>query len=212
MMENLLFSYISRLTDLIDWTGAKVASYLNIEHVKITLQPFKLLDDDNFKQLMLQLATAEKASYTTLFNEYGIDFGEELENIKTEKVEAAKKEVETAYDIDQARTMAARDKGALMKDDEEYKTLLMKAQGVASQLMAMDDLTRMDSLGQLKTQDYAMYVMASSMIDQFQEAQAALPDPETGKPGQPGAKKDKPAEDKPKPVSAKPPADDKGDK
>lgn len=166
MMENLLFSYISRLQDLIDWSTAKVASYLGIEQVKISLQPFKLLDDEMFKQMMLQLVQLDKVSLSTLLEEYGLNFNDEQEKMKAEKVELAKQQIETQYEAEQAQTMAARDKGNELKEDEEFKTLMSKAQMYANTLVGMDEQTRWQTLGELKAADYAMYLLASSLLSQ----------------------------------------------
>jgi hypothetical protein len=202
MMENLLFSYISRLEELIEWATGKVASYLNIEQVKITLQPFKLLDDDMFKQLLLELNKGENASITTLMEEYGLDFKEEQEKIKSEKVERAKQQVETQYATEQAQTMAAKDVGKRLKDDQEYKDLIVKAEAVAMQLMGMEETARMEAMSMLKGTDYAMYIMASMLIANY----SAMQTPQ--EPGQdPNAPPGKAGEQKPEK-----PTEESGDK
>ena len=60
MMENLLTSYVSRIQDLINWITSRVAGYLSMEPVDVSMVPFKLLDDDNLKSLMLQLVQLGK--------------------------------------------------------------------------------------------------------------------------------------------------------
>lgn len=217
MMENLLFSYISRLEDLIEWAGNKVAGYLSIDQVKITLQPFKLLDDDQFKQMMMALASEDKVSLGSLLEEYGVDFNKEQERKKEEKVELAKMAVQTNFEVEQATSMAARDAGKMMKEDEEYKLLVEKAQMVAEQLASMEINERSIVQGKLKTQDYAMYLMSSAILTQYadaqvqdsqtQEAQAAQAgqDGADGNPPQNAAVEggsDKPAKDK-KPKESK---------
>lgn len=170
MMENLLFSYTSRLQELIDWIVEKVSSYLQIENVPVTMQPFKLIDDDNFKQILLNMSSAGLASQTTLFNELGIDFLKELDLIKQEKAAKAKSEVETQYEVEQAQTIAAKAAGDEMKDNEEFKSLLNKAQSMAEQLYEVDDGTRRSFLGQLKTSDYTQYLLVSKLLDEIHQS------------------------------------------
>lgn len=170
MMENLLFSYTSRLQELIDWIMEKVTSYLQIENVPVSMQPFKLIDDENFKQILLNLSSTGAASQTTLFNELGIDLLKELDLMKQEKAAKARSEVETQYEVEQAQAIAAKAAGDEMKDNEEFKSLLSKAQGMAEQLYQADDGTRRSFLGQLKTADYTQYLLVSKLLDEIHES------------------------------------------
>jgi len=181
MMENLLLSYISRLEELIDWAMSKVAAYLGLEKVKVSLTPFKLLDDDLLKQLLLELSKTESASISTLMEEYGLNFKDEQEKIKEEKVERAKVAVETQYEVEQAQTMAAKDVGKRMSDDQEYKDLMVKAEGIALQLLAMDEVKRVEAQSMLKGQDYTMYLLSSLLVNQYASASVPQEPPGQGK-------------------------------
>lgn len=167
MMENLLTSYVGRIQDLINWTVDKVAAYLTMEKVPVSMIPFKLLDDDNFKNLLSQLSTQGLASQTTLFEEIGLDFHKEQEKIKEEAVIKARMQVETQYEIDQAHFIAAKEMGQEMEGNDDYKDLLGKAQEMAEQLYQADDGTRRSFLNKLKTADYTMYLLVSKIIDEI---------------------------------------------
>lgn len=184
MMENLLTSYIGRLQDLIDWTVDKVSAYLTMEKVKVSLVPFKLLDDDNFKQLLAQLATTGDASKTTFFEEIGLDYAKEQEKIKEEAVIRTKMQAETQYETEQAHFVAAKELGQQMEANEEYKDILVEAQNTADQLLQADDNTRRSFLNQLKVTDYTMYLLASKIIDDTMAGQQQMQDPNN--PNQPG--------------------------
>ena len=170
MMENLLTSYVGRIQDLIDWTVDKVAAYLTMEKVSVSMIPFKLLDDDNFKNLLTQLSTQGLASQTTLFEEIGLDFHKEQEKLKEEAVVKARMQVEMQYEIDQAHFLAAKEVGQEMEGNDDYKDLLTKAQEMADQLYQADDGTRRSFLNKLKTADYTMYLLVSKIIDEIHQS------------------------------------------
>jgi hypothetical protein len=170
MMQALLFNYTSRLGDFIDWSMNKVSAYLEIENVKIDLLPFKLVDDDNIKQLLATLAQAGKASFTTLFEESGLDFAREQDRIKEEAIEAAKTQVELQYDIEQAQFLAGRKKTEDMNDNEDYKTALQKAQDMAAELSTIEDGTKRKFLNNLKVTDYGQYLMVSKLLEEYAQS------------------------------------------
>lgn len=170
MMENLMISYTSRLQDLIDWINGKIAAYLNIESVPITLQPFKLYDDDNLKQILTSLAQTGMVSQTTYLNELGLDFEKEQDNLQQEANSKAKYQVDTQYSVEQAQVMAARDKGKDMNENEETKTLLDKAQEMADQLYQADEGTRRSFLAKLKTGDYTQWLLVSKILEEYKKS------------------------------------------
>ena len=198
MMENMLTSYISRLQELIDWAMAKVATYLGIEVCEVTLEPFKLLDDDTLKQMLLNLSQAGAVSFTTFFEEIGLDFKEEMDKLKQEAVIRGRSSVETQYEVEEASTMAARDAGDQMRDNGEFQTLLGKAQSLAEEMYSMPEEDRRPLLDKLKTVDYTMYILLSNPSDE--EGSDAPGAASGGKPKssskKPAGKTEKPKENK----------------
>jgi hypothetical protein len=149
----------------------KVSSYLEIENVKVDLLPFKLMDDDNAKQLLTQLAAVGKASYTSVFEEFGMDFAKEQEKIMEESVELAKGQIETQYEIEQAQFLAGKKKTDDMNENEGYKTALQKAQEMAEQLLGADDGTQRSFMTKLKTSDYGQWLMVGRIIEEQKRSQ-----------------------------------------
>lgn len=172
MMENLLTSYIGRLQELIDWIIETVAAYLTMEVVDVTLSPFKLLDDENFKQIVMQLALNNKASEQSLFEELGMDWHDEQEKIKEAAVVRAKMQVETQYEVEEAQFVAAKATGEQMSENEEYQNLLTKAQTLAEQLYNTDEGTRRGVMNDLKVNDYTMWLMVSKLVDEANNSSA----------------------------------------
>jgi hypothetical protein len=170
MMESHLFSYTSRLQDFIDWVTLKTSTYLSMDNVEVSLLPFKLLDDDNLKNMLFQLASAGKASTTTLYKELGLDFFKEQEKLVTESAELAKTEVNKAFEIEQAQFLAAKKRAVDLKDNEEFTGATDKAQQVAEQLANADESTRRSFLAHLKTTDYVTYALASKMLEEYRNS------------------------------------------
>lgn len=214
MMENLLTSYIGRIQDLIDWIVDKVTAYLIMEKVPVSLIPFKLLDDETTKNLLLELLKVGKVSDTVLFEELGMDWNKQQEKIKEEAVLRARIQIEQEFEVGEAQFIAARGAGKDMEGNEEYQNLLTEAQRIAEPLFSADDATRRKYLGELKVNEYAMYVMVKSLLDEAQEqtvnqaavdqatnqAAAAAPDGGQGGDGsapQPPGSSDKLADQKP---------------
>ncbi len=189
MMENLLTSYTGRIQDLIDWIMNKVATYLAIDVVSVTMIPFKLLDDDNFKNLLSQLAVAGDVSKRTLFEEIGLDFHKEQSRIKEESALKASMEVETQYEVDQAHFMAARGAGEKMEDKGDYKAIVAEATQIADQLISQDQNKVGSLLSSIKIQNYSLYIMVSKILEEYQGAMHPIQQPQPtqqGQPGQPG--------------------------
>ena len=181
MMENLLTSYIGRLKELIDWIVKNVAGYLTMEPVDVSLIPFKLLDDDIFKQMMFQLASQGRASDQSFFEDLGLDWHEEQERIKEAAVVRARMQVETQYETEEAQFVAAKGAGEQMADNEEYQNLLAKAQAIAEPLFSADDGTRRSVLGDLRINDYTMFIMVNGLINEAHESEANRAEMEAGK-------------------------------
>lgn len=186
MMENLLTSYIGRLQDLIDWVVTRVASYLTMEPAKVTMVPFKLLDDEVFKQALLQLSAGGKTSDRSLFEEFGLDWHHEQERIKEEASHRAKLQVETQYEVEEATFIAARNTGEKMAENEQFQNLLREAQVIAGELLGADENTRRTLLGELKVEEYAMYVMVNRIINEALGIQDPNTAQQPGEPNQPG--------------------------
>lgn len=222
MMENLLTSYIGRLQELIDWILTTVSAYLTMEKVGVTMTPFKLLDDENLKNLMVQLAmpvqqgVEPKISDRSLFEELGLDWHDEQERKKEEAVIRAKMQVETEYEVGEATFVAARSTGETMADNEQYQNLLAQAQAIAEPLFSADEGTQRSVLNQLRVEEYSMYVMVKHLlmeaaehsvnnasVEQAQnEAASAAPEGEADGGASPGGKAPGGAES---PKSNKPP-------
>jgi hypothetical protein len=193
MMENLLTSYIGRLQDLIDWILDRVTGYLSMKRVDVSLIPFKLLDDDNFKNLLSQLVQTGTVSQRTFFEEIGIDYHDEQERLKEEAGLRAAHDIETQYEADIAHFVAAKGAGKVMEDNEEYVNLLREATMYANQIGQSTGPDGSNvALDQLRLENYTMYLLVKRIMGENMasavEQQQLEPEGAPGKPGDPAKK------------------------
>lgn len=172
MMENMLTGYVSRLEELINWAMAKIAVYLNMEVSEVSMIPFKLLDDETLKGLLIQLASAAKISDTTLFEELGLDFTKEQERLVEEAGAKASTQILSQYEAEKCTYIAAKKSGDQMKKDEEFQSALTKAQQTAEELYQTEEGSRKKFLNQLKTADYAQWLMVAKLLDEMHDSAA----------------------------------------
>ncbi len=168
MLENTLKSYVTQLESVINWVMSKVAVYLGIAVCEVTMEPFKLLDDEVFKQGIMALATSDKASMTTLYETFGIDYTKELEKKKEEKIQEARNSIETNFEVEQMQILAGKDINTKISDTGgDYKKVLDEAQQYAEQLYAADEGVRRSTLHTLKMNSYPLYLMVAKLLEEY---------------------------------------------
>jgi cellobiose-specific phosphotransferase system component IIA len=182
MLENTLLSYTGQLSELITWVMSKTSSYLNIEPVGVTLAPFKLTDDDSLKQILMNLMESGGASMSTLYEALGMDYDKELDRMKGDMVAKAANDVETKFEVEQAQFMASKKVGDKMDDSNGYQNLLREAQAAVQQLQSMDDNSRRATLIQLKAENYPLFLMATTMLQEISQGINPGQDPDTAQP------------------------------
>jgi hypothetical protein len=173
MLENSLKTYVTQLEGVINWVMSKVSSYLGVEVCNVTMEPFKLLDDDIFKQGIMNLSTAEKASMTTLYETFGLDYTKELEKRKEDKLLETRNIIETNFEIEQMHILAGKDINDKISDvGGDYKKILDEAQQYAEHLYTADEGARRSTLHTLKMNSYPLYLMVSKLLEEYKSGQA----------------------------------------
>lgn len=178
MLENTMLSYTGQVNDLIEWVMNKIARYLGIDTCAVTLTPFKLTDDDNLREVLLKLHMDGRASTSTLYESYGMDYDEELEKIREDLVAEAVNNTKSQAEVERGVFLAARDVTEKLDKNGEYKAAMQKAQSIVQQVVSMDPNTQMAALHELEIEDYAMFLLVTKLMERFtqqpgdQEAQA----------------------------------------
>ena len=200
MMENTLQCYVDQIEHLISWIFEQASKYLGLEVCKVSLTPFRLMDDDNLRQTLLALVASGKASMTSLFEACNLDYEEEIDRMKEDAVRLATSQVEIQLEVERAQFLAARASTSQQNEgDEEYKNALTQAQEMAEQLSQVDETTCRKTLNEIKVTDYALWLMTSKLLQEQRQAMReqangmAAGDPNAaggpqsaGQPGQPG--------------------------
>jgi hypothetical protein len=186
MLENTLLTYTSQIETLLEWVMLRVSKYLGVEECKVTLTPFKLTDDDNMRQVLLNLQGAGKASVSTVLESYGIKYEDELRRIREDAVEEAINQAKTQLEVDRGVFLAAKQMADKFDANNDYRTALGKAQEIAEQLHSMDLASKRQILTQYKIEDFAMYLMVSKLLEEFtQQESAERAQQQVGPDGQP---------------------------
>lgn len=170
MLENTLLTYTSQVEGLIEWVMTRVTKYLTMETCAVTLTPFKLTDDDNMRQILLNLQGQGKASTSTLLESYGIKYEDELNRIREDAVEEAVNQAKMQLEVDRGVFLAAKQMTDKFDQNNDYRTALSKAQQIAEQLHGSDMSTRRQVLNQFKIEDFALYLMVSKLLEEYNEA------------------------------------------
>lgn len=170
MLANTLESYAGQVEELIEWIMSRTCRYLKIDTAKVTLSPFKLTDDDTLRQFLMQAVQNGNASWSTLYESFGIDYEDELRRIREDAAAAARNRLETEIEVERATFLASKDAAERIGKDDGYKTALAKAQQLAEELSQVDESTKRQTLNALKLEDLPLYLMTSKLLEEINQA------------------------------------------
>ena len=173
LLENTMLCYTGQIVELISWIMSRVSKYLGIETCEVELTPFKLTDDPNLQQMLLQASQTNNASMTDLYESFGMQYKDVLDNMREDAVARAVNDVKTKLEVDQSTYLAAKETGDTFDRNNDYKTALAKAQQIAETVYTADDGTKRAILNRLKLEDYAMYMLVAKLLEEYEEEQAA---------------------------------------
>jgi hypothetical protein len=175
MLENQLESSVFQINKLLTWLTNKMGGYLGWEKCKVKLGDFRMIDDVQQKQLVMQLFQMGMVSKTTMAEAHGINIQDERDKIKQENLTDARFQKELELDMmdlqkdlsQQARQMSAQQQGAggLSYDQQ---AVISEAENLAMQLLQTDPSTRKSQLASLQSEDYVMYSVVIQRMEQLQ--------------------------------------------
>lgn len=212
LLENTMNGYVGQISTLIEWIYAKIAKYLGIEAVDVSLVPFKLTDNDAVKPLLGQLAAEGNLAISTYLESIGFDFNEEQDRIVRDQVTKAETQIRTEHEVKVARFMRTKDLHNEDQDDNGFKQSQDQAHEIANSIMYnTPPEQQMAALSQIRQQDEPLYsqvveIIKESMMTQQETGLSQLPpegEEEGGaknppKPsGKPEANKEEKAKEKP---------------
>lgn len=171
-LENHFLMYRRLLLRFINWAKNRVRLYLNYPDVEIGFTEFKMADDIQRKQIVIQLNAANKISDHTMLTELGFDYDDELKMIEKE--------------ADQRNRIQA----VTMKAQAEAQG---EAQIVAAKYQARANEAMMEAQGAQSTGQAGMDGQAQNQV-------AGQGDPSQMVPPQPGQEGMPPAQDGAEPM------------
>jgi len=185
LLSNSMENYVRQIQEVIDWIYSKIAAFLGIDKVPVTMTPFQLTDDEFLKNLLPTLLQGGMVSDTTALEAIGLDFHKEIEN-KLKEAEAKEKlKIQMEDIVGQARFNAARVAQSDNNQDAGYEESKAKAYDIFIQIAGMDPMSQQAYMLQLEQQDKALYALVGGLLEKFQAGAAGVIG--AGQEGQPGA-------------------------
>lgn len=175
MLENQLESAVFQINNFMQWVTDKVGKYLSWGEIKVSLGDFKMVDDVQQKQLMLQLWQGAVISKTKVAETFGIDLAVERERMKEEQLadmrmqqEVAKAQADLQNSVaEQAKAQAAMGQApAGVQYDQQ--AIIAQAEQLAQQLLSLDTGSRKSQLHSLQMEDFVMYSVVIQRMEQMQ--------------------------------------------
>lgn len=186
MLENQLESSVFQVNNLLQWIADRVGRFLEMPEVEVSLGDFKMVDDIQQKQLVMNLWQSQIVSKTTVAEAHGINLEEEQSRLKEEAVADMRLQVEINNEVEklqsslaaQAKEMAAMEQQQQTPPGLNYdqQAVIAEAENVAMQLLESDEGTRRSQLSALQSEDYVMYSVVIQRMEQLrldQQNQAA---------------------------------------
>jgi hypothetical protein len=179
LLENQLARLSSNLEDVLDFVVDKISSILDKDKIKISLVPFKVIDDLAEKSAIIQLAMSgpNKISAGTLFELFNLDSVTEHKRIENEQKQDVKQQLEIQnYQQEIASSIEERAKSAAQMSNNSFsninqQALMQEAQQYVEQLIQMDDGARKSQLDEMSKTNYVMYSTVKSLLEMQQGKQ-----------------------------------------
>ncbi len=173
LLENQLARLSANLEDVLDFVVKKTSVIMDKEPIKISMVPFKIVDDLAEKSAIIQLAMSgqNKISAGTLFELFNLDSVTESKRIMNEQKSDVKNNLELVnYQQEAASDIEERAKSAAQMNNSSFgsinqQALMQEAQQYVEQLMMMDDGARKSQLDEMSKTNYVMYGVVRALID-----------------------------------------------
>jgi len=179
MIENQLQTHIEDLNGVIQWIADKCAKFLSYTPIETRLADFKMIDDVDNKQLLLQLFQAGELPASDVFEALGKDPVQVRKQLKEEQIAKARFQQDVQTEVQkvqsslsaQSQAQAAMQQGQGMNYDQQ--AVYAAAQQQAEQLANLPDGERRSQLHSLQTEDWVLYSCVIQLLEQMRLTQAA---------------------------------------
>lgn len=177
ILENQLQTHIEDLNDLLQWLEDQVASFMGFESIPVRLADFKLIDDIDRKQLLMQLWAQGKVSDKTVAEMFEIDLDKErdriMEDALAQERSHQKMEAELAKmrgSLTQQVQNQASASGINYNDPEQA---FAAADQKVEEFLGLDPNTRRSQMDALQGESPVLHALVKERMEQAQQNQQA---------------------------------------
>jgi len=179
MLENQLLTYTGALDELAQWITDRCCRILGWGKVDLELQEFKLIDDVQQKQLIMQLNQGGQQiiSNTTIAEMNDFDLDKERERRMEEALDEVRfqqtlqlKVQKLQQSLAQKTQQEALRGGPGMNYDQQQ--VIAQADQMVEQLLGLDPGTRKSQLHALQVEDFVLYSVVVQRLEERQLAAA----------------------------------------
>jgi hypothetical protein len=181
MLENQLLNYTTQLVEQAQWILDKSAEFLGWKKIKVSLEPFKLVDDVQQKAILFQANQAAGGtllSNTSTANLLGRDINDERALRKQETLAEQKFQYELQQDIQKMQqnlaTQAQSSVQANQPQGYDQQAVIAQADTIVQQMMSLDENSRRSLLHSLQVEDMVMYAVVVQRWEEVQTQQRAM--------------------------------------
>jgi hypothetical protein len=176
MLENQLLTQTKDLEDLMQWISDKCATFLGWGKISVELLPFKLVDDVQQKNLMIQLnQTKPIISDTTVAEVLGYDLKKERDLRMQEALDEARFQMDVQKKISDLQNSLGNQARQQAGSAPPYNPMqiVQQADQLVQQLSGLDHGSKKSELDKLKSEDFVMYSVVSKRLEAFSQTQTA---------------------------------------
>lgn len=177
MLENQLLTYTSELNELTQWITNRSCKIIGWNSLDVELTEFKLIDDVQQKQLIMQLnQSSQLISNTTIAELNNFDLTKERQRRMQEALDEVRFQQELQLKVQKLQqslaqqTRAQASLGQGMQYDQQQ--VLAQADNIAQQLLSLDTGMRKSQLHALQVEDAVMYAVVIQRLEEYQNQAA----------------------------------------
>lgn len=175
MLENQLLTYTGELNELLQWVTDKACDILGWQKVGVELTEFKLIDDIQQKQVLMQLnQQGQLVSNTTIAEMNDLDLKQERDRRMQESLDEVRFQHEMQQKMrrlqdslaQKVHTQAQMSQTGLSYDQQ---AVVAKADEFVQQLMQMEQGQRKSMLHQMQVEDFVLYSVVIQRLEETQK-------------------------------------------
>ncbi len=154
LLENN-FGLTAVYNHILKWVLKKATSYAKLSSISVKFAKLKWADDMERRQMLIQLAAADKISDISILEQYGMDYEEE-QHKKLKQIRLLNKLQAEASEQDNREQQMSSDSGGRSSGGTPMD-IQDNAQVIAQQLLGMPESIRRSELSKYSKQDRLLY-------------------------------------------------------